>query len=101
NTNKQQQKHNSTQEAARARPTRGAGVPAYFFGPTVVFYLLAATSLASVVSVLAIPGHEIDDELARGLHDKEDRDAAADGGDTPSGWSVLVTCKPLLVFAFR
>jgi len=92
-------RNESFNHAGNAFAATTAGVTAYFFGPTVVFYLLAATSLASVVSVLAIPGHEIDDELARGLHDKEDRDAAADGGDTPSGWSVLVTCKPLLVFA--
>ena len=73
---------------------------AYFFGPTVVFYLLAAMSLASLASVLAIPGREIDNELARGLHDKpEGQSPGAGADDTPSGLSVLLTCRPLLVFA--
>src|SRR6476469_668337 len=36
-----------------------AGVAAYLWGPSVVFYLLAAMSLASLFSVLAIPRSEI------------------------------------------
>jgi MFS family permease len=73
-----------------------AGGAAYLFGPTVVFYLLAAMSLASVVSLLAIPESTIDHNLARGLDD------AASGGalrELPSGVGVLLTCRPLLVFA--
>ncbi len=54
-----------------------AGGAAYLFGPTVVFYLLAAMSLASVVSVLAIPESTIDHDLARGLHDAEAGDDRA------------------------
>jgi MFS family permease len=70
---------------------------AYVWGPTVVFYLLAAMSVASIVSISAIPERAIDHELARGL-----RDAASEQGktaDTPSGLSVLLTCRPLLIFA--
>jgi predicted MFS family arabinose efflux permease len=52
-----------------------AGGAAYLFGPTVVFYLLAAMSLASILSVLAIPESSIDHDLARGLHDTEAGDA--------------------------
>ncbi len=77
-----------------------AGATAYLWGPTVVFYLLAAMSTASLLSLLTIPGREIDNELARGLHDRlagEDNSAADD--DAPSGWRVLITCKPLLIFA--
>lgn len=73
-----------------------AGGAAYLFGPTVVFYLLAAMSLASVVSVLAIPESTIDHDLARGLHDEETGDADR---AQPSGLNVLLTCRPLLVFA--
>ena len=73
-----------------------AGGSAYLFGPTVVFYLLATMSLASVVSVLAIPESTIDHEIARGLHDADPGDAAR---EQPSGFTVLVTCRPLLVFA--
>src|SRR6201995_1001766 len=73
-----------------------AGGAAYLFGPTVVFYLLAAMSLASVVSLLAIPEATIDHDLARGLDDTESDDARR---EQPSGLSVLLTCRPLLIFA--
>ena len=72
-----------------------AGGAAYLFGPVVVFYLLGAMSLASIASVLAIPEASIDHDLARGLDD-------AEGGiahERPSGLSVLLNCRPLLVFA--
>jgi len=72
-----------------------AGISAYWFGPTVVFYLLGAMAIASFVSILAIPERTIDHDLARGLHEA--------GGekpqDAPSGLSILLTCRPLLVFA--
>jgi len=72
-----------------------AGVSAYWFGPTVVFYLLGAMAIASLLSILAIPARAIDHDLARGLHD-----AGTDAQqDTPSGIAVLLTCRPLLVFA--
>jgi MFS family permease len=75
-----------------------AGVAAYLWGPSVVFYLLAAMSLASLFSVLAIPRSEIDHDLARGLHDAVSKqDGKAD--DRPSGLTVLLTCRPLLIFA--
>jgi hypothetical protein len=38
-------------------------------GLTVVFYLLGARALGSLVSVLAIPANAIDYDLARGLDD--------------------------------
>ena len=37
-----------------------AGLTAYLWGPTVVFYLLAAMALASLLGVLAIPAKAID-----------------------------------------
>ncbi len=72
-----------------------AGGTAYWFGPSVVFYLLAAMALASVVSILAIPARAIDHDLARGLHDANGDDLH----EQPSGIAVLLTCRPLLVFA--
>jgi sugar phosphate permease len=77
-----------------------AGATAYLWGPTVVFYLLAAMSAASMASILMIPGREIDNDLARGLHDQlvDEKNPAADD-DKPSGLRVLITCKPLLTFA--
>jgi MFS family permease len=74
-----------------------AGVAAYGFGPQVVFYLLAAMSMASLVSVWSIPERAIDHNLARGLPDVEQDSQHAK--DSPSGLSILLTCRPLLVFA--
>jgi len=70
-----------------------AGLSAFWFGPTVVFYLLSAMAIASLVSILAIPEAAIDHDLARGLDDGDTR------SEQPSGLAVLLTCRPLLVFA--
>jgi len=82
--------------AGNAFAAAAAGLAAYAWGPSVVFYLLAAMSIASLASVLAIPAAAIDHDRARGLHDAaaENKDA-----DQPSGLTVLFTCRPLLIFA--
>ncbi|MHB0773656.1 MFS transporter [Bradyrhizobium sp. 5.13L] len=72
-----------------------AGLSAFWFGPTVVFYLLGAMAIASLVSVLTIPERAIDHGLARGLH----RSRIDSAPEHPSGLGVLLTCRPLLVFA--
>ena len=41
--------------AGNAFAATAAGAAAYFWGPTVVFYLLAAASIGSLVGILAIP----------------------------------------------
>jgi MFS family permease len=74
-----------------------AGIAAWRWGPSVVFYLLAATAALTFASVLAIPARAIDHDLARGLHDRTDGADAPD--DAPSGLAVLVTCRPLMIFA--
>ena len=76
-----------------------AGGAAYLFGPQVVFYLLAFMAAASLLSVLAIPESAIDHDLARGLHDTADENGAEQARDQPSGLGVLLTCRPLLIFA--
>ena len=73
-----------------------AGGMAFLFGPVVVFFLLAVQSLASLASIWAIPERAIDHDLARGLHDAGDHDAER---EQPSGLGILLTCRPLLVFA--
>jgi MFS family permease len=83
--------------AGNATAAAIAGATAYFCGPIVVFWLLAAMAVASVVATLSIPAGAIDDHLARGLGDGADRNAGHD--DQPSGLQVLLTCKPLLIFA--
>jgi MFS family permease len=71
-----------------------AGVAAYVWGPAAVFFLIAAMAAASLISVLALPADAIDYDRARGLHDGHGRDAKR-----PSGFQVLLTCRPLLLFA--
>jgi len=52
-------------------------------------------AIASLVSILAIPARAIDDDLARGLDDAD----ADEQPERASALSVLLTCRPLLVFA--
>ena len=72
-----------------------AGGAAWLFGPIVVFFILAVQALASVASILAIPEDAIDHDLARGLDDAK----ASEASEQPSGFGILLTCRPLLVFA--
>jgi MFS family permease len=83
--------------AGNATAAAIAGIAAYLFGPTVVFYLLAAMSIGSIASLLAIPESAIDHDMARGLY--EAGPAAGRDRDRPSGLSILFTCRPLLIFA--
>lgn len=74
-----------------------AGITAYSFGPIVVFWLLAAMAVASIFATLAIPAGAIDHHVARGLDDTTKLDGPRH--DKPSGFQVLLTCWPLLIFA--
>jgi MFS family permease len=85
--------------AGNAFAAATAGALAYFWGPQVVFYLLASMAIASSVSILAVPKQSIDHNLARGLDDAKSHDAKATGDDRPTGLAVLLTCRPLLIFA--
>ena len=67
---------------------------AYRFGPIVVFWLMAALTIASIIATLAIPARAIDNELARGL-----ADGAANDKEHPSGLGVLLHNRSLLIFA--
>ena len=69
---------------------------AMLFGPVVVFWIMAALALASIGAMLAIPAAAIDDDVARGL---AHHDPGEGGGEQPSAWQALLTCRPLLVFA--
>ncbi|MGJ5155379.1 MFS transporter [Bradyrhizobium sp. HKCCYLR1023] len=75
-----------------------AGAAAYALGPSAVFYLMAVSSAGSLISVLAIPERAIDHDVARGLaHQAEGNRPKR--GEQPSGLSILLTCRPLLIFA--
>lgn len=71
-----------------------AGLSAYLFGPVAVFYLMAVMALASVIAVSFVSAEAIDHDLARGL-------APSGSGHSkqPSGFSVLLTNRSLLMFA--
>jgi predicted MFS family arabinose efflux permease len=90
-------RNESFNHAGNAAAATVAGGAAYFFGPQVVFYVLGVMTMASLVSVLAIPEDAIDHDLARGLHEHERNPDGA--RKRPSGLSVLLTCRPLLIFA--
>jgi MFS family permease len=93
-------RNESFNHAGNAFAAAAAGICAYAWGPAVVFFLLASMSLASVLSVLAIPGAAIDIDLARGLHDVTPAQRArGEDREQPSGLDVLIRCRPLLIFA--
>ena len=90
-------RNESFNHAGNAAAAAIAGAAAYLFGPQVVFYLLAFMAMASLASVLGIPEAAIDHNVARGLHAAAEKTDAAQ--EHPSGLSVLLTCRPLLIFA--
>ncbi len=75
--------------------TAGAitGGLAYCFGPTVVFWVLAAMAGLSVVATLRIPAQEIDHDVARGMDH-----APGEAHPRPSGFAVLLHDRRLLIF---
>ncbi|HEX7813482.1 MFS transporter, partial [Dyella sp.] len=86
------------QVANHAGNVVGAGLSGYIgwrFGFGGIFLVAAAFGVFAVVTTLLIPEHAIDHRAARGLegHEVNDRDAA------PSGFSILLTCRPLRVLA--
>jgi MFS family permease len=83
--------------AGNATAAAIAGISAYFYGPVTVFWLIAAMALASVVATLSIPRDAIDDDVARGLDHRTADDPVSH--HQPSGYRVLLTCRPLLIFA--
>jgi MFS family permease len=87
--------------AGNATAAAIAAVTAYFYCPIVVFWLLAAMAVASVFATLSIPAGAIDHHLARGLDDGHAGDGKGHAGDgkKPSGFAVLLSCRPLLIFA--
>ena len=91
-------RNESFNHAGNATAAAIAGAAAYLFGPKVVFYLLAFMALASLMSILAIPERAIDHLAARGLPTADEKICVADK-EQPSGLSVLLTCRPLLIFA--
>lgn len=69
-----------------------SGLLGWRFGLPAVFWLAVAFAVASIVSVVLIPGRAIDDEAARGSRGNG-------GAANISGPGVLLSCKPLLLLA--
>ena len=88
-----------------------AGALGYVYGPAVVFYLMAAMAICSIVAALRIPANRIDHELARGLNEGPVRlpdaenparsgvDKAGRVGAGVSPWWEVLRSRTLLLFA--
>ncbi len=71
-----------------------AGGTAYFFGPIVVFWLMAALAVLSIGAMLLVPADAIDDDLARGFTEGESK-----ADEKISVFQVLLQNKHLMLFA--
>lgn len=80
--------------AGNAASAAIAGGTAYFFGPIVVFWLMAVLAALSIGAMLMVPSREIDDDLARGLVEE-----TQGTHDKPSGIAALLQNKYLMLFA--
>jgi MFS family permease len=74
-----------------------AGGVGYLFSQRAVFLLVPVFVLLAAVAMLSIPQSAIDQNRARGLGDREGQEK--EDGKGPSGYSVLIRCRPLVVFA--
>jgi MFS family permease len=71
-----------------------AGGFAYLFGPVAVFFLMAVMTVGSIVAASLVSANAIDHDVARGF-----TPASAGGHGHPSGLSVLLSNRPLRLFA--
>ena len=87
-------RNESFNHAGNASAAAITGGLAYFFGPVVVFWVLAVMAAASVLATLRIPGEAIDHDVARGMDH-------VPGGphETPSRMGVLLRNRRLMIFA--
>ncbi|WP_036144509.1 MFS transporter [Luteibacter sp. 9135] len=84
------------QVANHAGNVIGASLSGYVgwkFGFGGVFVVAGVFAALSIAAVLLIPAKAIDHRAARGLETDADDDAA------PSGFSILLTCRPLLLLS--
>ncbi len=82
---------NHAGNATAAATTAGL---AYFFGPVVVFWVLAAMAALSLFATFRIPGEAIDHDLARGMDH-----APGEPHPRPLGFAVLLHNRRLMTFA--
>jgi len=70
-----------------------AGLAGYFIATAAVFWLVSLLGICAILSTMLIDPKEINHKLARGF-----RQDQTDDGDQPSGFKMLLSCRPLLVF---
>lgn len=87
-------RNESFNHAGNASAAAVTGGLAYFFGPVVVFWVLAAMAALSVVATLRIPATAIDHDLARGMDHTPGEPHAQ-----PSRFAVLLHNRRLMIFA--
>jgi MFS family permease len=87
-------RNESFNHAGNASAAAITGGLAYFFGPVVVFWVLALMAAASVAATLRIPGDAIDHDVARGMDH-----APGEAHGRPSRLSVLWHNRRLMIFA--
>ena len=87
-------RNESFRHAGTAATAAAAGGLAYFFGPVVVFWLLAVMAMISVVATLRVPHDAIDHDVARGMDG-----ATGEQHTQPSGFVVLLHDRRLMIFA--
>lgn len=87
-------RNESFNHAGNASAAAITGGLAYFFGPVVVFWVLAIMAAASVLATLRIPRDAIDHDVARGMDH-------VPGGphETPSRLAALLSNRRLMIFA--
>ena len=73
-----------------------AGAVGYFLPQRAVFLMVPFFAALAGAAVLSIPAQAIDEDRARGL---DGGTAQAEGGAGPSGYGVLLRCRPLVTFA--
>jgi MFS family permease len=90
-------RNESFNHAGNASAAALTGGLAYFFGPVVVFWVLATVAAASVAATLRIPREAIDHDVARGM----DVEISAPGEPhgRPSRLTVLLHNRRLMTFA--
>lgn len=79
--------------AGNASAAGATGALAYFFGPVVVFWVLAGMALISVLATLRIPPDAVDHDLARGMDH-----APGEPHPQPSRFTVLAHNRELVIF---
>ncbi|WP_068178356.1 MFS transporter [Mycobacterium sp. UM_CSW] len=87
-------RNESFNHAGNASAAAVTGGLAYFLGPAVVFWVLAAMAAGSVVATLRIPADAIDNDVARGMDH-----SPGEPHQQPSRLAVLLHNRRLMIFA--